>query len=210
MSRADSRRVPVDQRDAVVKALYADADRLDWAHLPINKRTAQYDKWVTDPEIGGVLTNYMTAETARSWIKDGPMKEYLRASQGAGRYAAFGSSPSVTSEQIAKHALGTDAAVVEGSIGVKPFHCVGILDQTQTYIAWGEAKNFRYLVWACLTYLADQPNGTATIVVTETMADPTTAAEKARHTAIAERCALGLKYHRAATPKRTTRDEAVS
>ena len=47
-----------------------------------------YTQWVesTNP-IGRILAPYMTPEAARSWIKDGPMKEYSRANRGAGRYA---------------------------------------------------------------------------------------------------------------------------
>lgn len=206
MTRADSRRVPADKRAAVVRALYADAARVEWEHLPINQRTAQYDKWVVAPEVGGVLTEYMSAETARSWIKDGPMKEYTRAQQGAGRYAKFGSKAAVTPEQIAVRALGPSASVVSESFGVKPLHCVGRIAGHETYLSWGEAKNFRYLIWACLTYLADNPLGNAHVVVIETMADPTTASEKAQQAAIAGRCRIGLSHHRVAAPMGDAKD----
>jgi len=210
MSRSDSRRVPRVQIDSVVKALYADADRLRWEHLSPQQRTAQYDQWVTNPAIGGVLTTCMSSENARSWIKDGPMKEYGRARQGAGRYANFGSAEGPTAGQIVAHALGTGAVVVVGSTGVKPFHCVATAsDGGSTYVAWGEAKNFRYLVWACLGYLADNPRAAASVVIMETMADPTTAAEKTRHAAIAGRCSIGLNYYRAASPKRKHDPRAV-
>lgn len=206
MTRADSRRVPADQRAAVVRALYADATRVEWEYLPINQRTAQYDKWVLAPEIGGVLTEYMSAETARSWIKDGPMKEYTRAQQGVGRYAKFGSKAAITPAQIAVRALGLSAVVVDDSFGVKPLHCVATVASHETYLAWGEAKNFRYLVWACLTYLANHSSGDAHVVVIETMTDPTTASEKAQHAAIAGRCKIGLSHHRVAAPMGDPKD----
>jgi hypothetical protein len=200
MSRSDSRRVPQEQIDGVVKALYADADRLGWDHLSPQQRTVQYDQWVTDPAIGGVLTTCMSIENARSWIKDGPMKEYGRARQGTGRYANFGSAEGPAAGQIAAHALGTGAVVVGGSVGVKPFHCVASAgDGGSTYVAWGKAKNFRYLVWACLVYLADNPGAAASVVIMETMAVPTTAADKMQHAAIAGRCSIGLKYYRGAS-----------
>lgn len=203
MNRPDSRRVPQEQINGVVKALYADADRLDWEHLAPSGRTAQYDQWVGDPAIGVVLTRHMSSENARSWIKDGPMKEYGRARQGAGRYAKFGSAQGATPEQIARHALGPTASVVEGSVGVKPFHLAALAEAgaTPTYVAWGGAKNLRHLVWACLSYLADNPAHVATVVITETMADPTTAGEKNRHSRIAERCSLDLKYFRTTSPR---------
>lgn len=211
MSASELRRLPTEQVESVVKALYADADRLGWEHLAPAMRTAQYDKWVTSDEIGGVLTSFMTSENARSWIKDGPMKEYSRAVQGAGRYARFGSAHGPSALQIAVHALGASAAVIDGTLGVKPFHC--LVNTTEgnprTYVAWGSAKNFRHLVWACLVHLADNPGDDATVVVTETMADPTTAATKSRHLAIADRGSLGLKYFRTSAPRRASDREPL-
>lgn len=205
MSRADSRRVPADQIDSVVKALYADADRLGWAHCPLQQRTEQYDKWVADPDVGGILTQHMASETARSWIKDGPMKEYARAQQGAGRYARFGSSEGLSAEQVVVHAMGHQARVAEGSEGVKPFHCLAYAaDGAQTYVAWGEPKNFRYLIWACLQHLGRNPRDNVSIVVTETMSEPTTASEKAQQQRIAARCGVDLKYYRTTSPKRSS------
>lgn len=172
--------------------------------MSLQQRTSQYDQWVGDPDIGGVLTDYMSSENARSWIKDGPMKEYSRARQGAGRYAQFGSTQGPAAAKVAAHALGAEAVVVEGSVGDKPFHCVAANSHgAATYLAWGDAKNFRYLVWACLCYLAENSTGAATVVITETMAEPATATEKTRHAAIAGRCSIGLKYFRAESRKRT-------
>lgn len=209
MTRADSRRVPQEQIDAIVKALYAEADRLDWEHLSPQRRTALYDTWVTDPQIGAVLTEFMSAETARSWIKDGPMKEYRRARQGAGRYAKFGSNQGPTAVQIVAHALGPGAVLVDGTAGVKPFHCLASTDAGSAFVAWGEARNFRHLVWAALSHLADNPADSGFVVITETMSEPTTASEKARHEAIARRCSLELKYYRAASQRRATSDGDV-
>lgn len=197
---------PQDQLQSVVRAIYADADRLGWKHMSAQRRTAQYDQWVTDPNIGGVLTGYMSSENARSWIKDGPMKEYARAGQGAGRYAKFGSTQGPTADQVVAHALGGEAVIVDGSVGVKPFHCVAKDSRGGlVYVTWGEAKNFRYLVWACLSYFAENPDARASVVVTETMAEPTTAADKTRHAAIARRCSIELKYYRAESRKRAPR-----
>ncbi|MDA8323632.1 MAG: hypothetical protein M0030_27990 [Actinomycetota bacterium] len=202
MSRADSRRVPPEQIDAVVKALYAEADRLGWEHLAPQRRTALYDTWVIDPKIGAVLTEFMSAETARSWIKDGPMKEYRRARQGAGRYARFGSGQGPSAAQMVVHAAGPGAVIVGSTLGVKPFHCLASTDAGSTFVTWGEARNFRHLVWAALNHLADNPANSAVVVITETMAEPATAAEKALQQIIAERCSLELKYYRAANQRR--------
>lgn len=203
MTAADSRRVPKETLDAVVKALYADADRLDWEHLSPSRRTAQYDQWVTDATVGLALTDHMSAENARSWIKDGPMKEYGRARQAAGRYARFGVGQGCDPRQIILHALGQDAGLIEGSVGVKPFHCLATgAGGTTVYVAWGGARQLRHLVWASLTQLAERAVTEASIVVTETMAFPTTDAERARHASIARRCGVDLRYLRIPEPQR--------
>jgi hypothetical protein len=198
MSTSDSRRVPRGQVEPVVKALYAAADRLDWEHLPASARTNQYDEWVNDAGIGGVLTKYMSSENARSWIKDGPMKEYGRARLGAGRYAKFGSSVGPTPEQLVTHALGNGATVVGDSVGVKPFHCMATMDGVTTYVAWESAKNFRHLVWASINHLADRPSHGVCIIILESLEHPTTQSDKTRHARIAERCSITVKYYRAA------------
>lgn len=201
MSAAESRRVPRDQVESVVKGLYAAADRIDWEHLSASARTAQYDEWVSAPDIGGVLTGYMTSENARSWIKDGPMKEYARARLGAGRYARFGSTNGPTAGQLVAHVLGEEAELVETSAGVKPFHCLGVMSGSATYITWGTAQNLRHLVWACINHLASHPTHEGCVVILESLEHPTTQAAKTRHGRIAERCSITFKYLRLSAPR---------
>lgn len=203
MTAAESRRVPRNQVESVVKALYAAADRLDWEHMPTNARTAQYDEWVNAPEIGVVLTGYMSIENARSWIKDGPMKEYARARLGAGRYARFGSTNGPTAAQLVTHVLGDRAELIEASAGIKPFHCLGISSGTTTYITWGTALNLRHLVWACINHLAGHPTHEACIVILELLEHPTTQSAKARHERIAKRCSIAFKYLRVSNPRQS-------
>lgn len=207
MSVPESRRLPRNQVDGVVKALYAAADQLDWEHLPASNRTAQYDSWITDPEIGGVLTRYMTSENARSWIKDGPMKEYGRARLGAGRYAKFGTTVGPSSEQVVRQALGEESALVPNSEGIKPFHCLATMDQTTAYIAWDTGKNLRHLVWATINHLASHPDHKACIVILESIDRPTVRADRIRHERIADRCSIEIKYYRV-VPRRKDGDEA--
>lgn len=206
MSTPDSRRVPRDQVGSIVKALYAAADRLDWEHLPLNARTAQYDDWVGEPEIGGVLAKYMSTENARSWIKDGPMKEYARARLGAGRYAKFGSVSGPTAAQLVAHALGTGAEIVADSEGVKPSHCLAAVGDEVTYVAWGTGQNLRHLVWAAINHLAGKPDHKACVLILESLEHPAPQADKTRHARIAKRCSLDFKYYRVAGGRRPNTD----
>ena len=193
-----------------MKALYAAADRLDWEHLPASARTSQYDDWVSDVEIGGVLTKYMSTENARSWIKDGPMKEHARARLGAGRYARFGSASGPTAAQLVAHALGADAEIVAKSEGVKPSHCLAKVDGDVTYVAWGTAQNLRHLVWASINHLAGKPDRKACVLILESLEHPTPQADKTRHSRIAKRCAIDFKYYRVAGGRRPSSDSESS
>src|SRR3954451_17870778 len=143
--------LPEEQLAAVVTALYADADVAGWDTLSLADRTRTYSAWVEDPRVGGILTRYMPSEAARTWIKDGPMKEYGRARRGAGRYARFGRQGGTTAADVVRFVLGDGATVVDGTYGDKPFHCMANDDRGQTnYVAWGGARNLRNLLWAAL------------------------------------------------------------
>lgn len=186
--------LPPQQLAAIVTALYADADEAGWSVLIPQERSRCYARWVEDPRVGGVLTRYMTPEQARSWIKDGPMKEYTNARRGTGRYARFGREGGTGPADVAKAALGKGARVLPGSEGVKPPHCTGIDASDQhAYLVWGEAKNFRNLLWAALR-AAVADNLPAHIVILEPIGRPTPTAESKTHKAMARRCRLHLHY----------------
>lgn len=189
--------VPVTQLADVVTALYQDAHSQNWLHLSPGDRSRAYSAWVDDERVGGVLTKYMTPEAARAWIKDGPMKEYGRALRGTGRYAKFGRSGGTTASDIVKAALGQEWSVIEGSVGVKPFHAEAVdpSGETTVYLAWDESRNFKNLVWAALR--ASVESGLAShIIVTEPQGVTTPHEIAERQKAMAERCGLSLHYVR--------------
>ena len=181
--------LPPAVREQVVRAIYADADRLGWQTLPLANRTATFNRWIEDERVGAPLTRFMTPEQARSWIKDGPMKEYGRALRGAGRFAEYGRQGGTGPIDVVRHALGPSATVVEGSVGSKPLHCVGESNGTTAYVAWGDNSNFKNLLWAALR--ASTLDGLdAHLVVLEppgTASPPELVKEQQK---LAERCAL--------------------
>lgn len=199
--------LPREQLASVVTTLYADAEMLDWEHQPPAERTRQYARWIRDIRVGGILTRYMTAETARSWIKDGPMKEFGRARRGAGRYAEFGKATGTSPEDVVRHALGDSWHIVDGRVGVKPFHCEAIYADERAFVAWGPSANFRYLVWAALRWAVDH-SGRAVVVVTDLPERPTAESEAALHQKLAERCGLEVAHmrERLSSARRSTGD----
>lgn len=186
--------LPAQQHDIVVEALYADADERGWETIPLHERTKIYGQWIENPAIGGVLCRYMTPDAARSWIKDGPMKEYAYYRRGAGRYARFGAKPMTTSAHIARTALGPQSKVVPGSEGVKPAHCLADSEGIRAYITWGPSSNFRNLLWAALR--AAVSGMEAHIVVMEPAERPTSSEEIDLHSKLAKRCRVKVHHMR--------------
>jgi hypothetical protein len=185
--------LPAAIRSQVVRAIYADADRLGWQTLPLTERTAMFNRWIEDERVGGPLTRFMTPEQARSWIKDGPMKEYGRALRGAGRFAEYGRQGGTGPADVVRHALGPSATVVDGSVGSKPLHCLADVDGSSSYVAWGDNRNFKNLLWAALrASTLDGIDGH--LVVLEPPGSASTSDLVKEQQALADRC--GLTVHR--------------
>jgi hypothetical protein len=184
--------IPAAQLQAVVLAIYEDADAANWLTLSPQDRSGWYGRWVNDPRVGGILKRFLTPEAARSWIKDGPMKEYANATRGTGRYAAFGRTGGTGPSEIAVAVLGSDAAVDPESVGVKPPHCEATnADGTRSYLAWGAPSNFRNLLWAALR--ASVLGGMAAhVIVLEPPGAKTAQATATEQAALAQRCGIGV------------------
>lgn len=186
--------LPAHQLADVVTALYSRADEAGWTALTPQERSRHYAQWVEAPDVGKILTGYMTPEQARSWIKDGPMKEYANACRGTGRYARFGRQGGTGPGDIAVAALGAGASVIPGSQGVKPPHCLAEdAAGTSAYLVWGEAGNFRNLLWDALR-TAVTKGVPAHVVVLEPSGRRTAPTEAKSHRAMTTRCKLGLHY----------------
>jgi hypothetical protein len=62
----------------IKETLWSAADRLGWPTLSDQQKSAQYEKWLRDPEIGRVLSRYLDPGNVRVYIKDTVMKPYGR------------------------------------------------------------------------------------------------------------------------------------
>jgi hypothetical protein len=196
--------LPDELLAVVVTTLYDAADHAGWESLPVRDRTSRYSAWVEDERVGGILTRFMTPESARTWIKDGPMKEYGRARRGVGRYARFGRTSRTGPNAIAVAALGKGATVVDGTVGVKPLHFHAVdANGTASYIAWGESHTFKNLLWAALRAAVDH-GMPAHIVVTEPPGHVTPSELVKSQQAVADRCGLELHHTREEFGERTT------
>lgn len=196
--------LPEQQLEAVVRSVYAQADDVGWDTLGPRDRSRMYTHWVesTDP-VGKILTQYMTPEAARIWIKDGPMKEYARANRGVGRYAAFGREGGTRALDIVKQAFGPGATIEEGSEAVKPLRCHARTGEGDlVLVLWGDRRSFKDLLWAALR-AATEDGDTPRIVVLEPPGRVTPTDERTRLNAIATRCDMTVTYMREILGTRT-------
>ncbi|TXS35109.1 hypothetical protein EAO75_45405 [Streptomyces sp. uw30] len=147
--------IPEAVRREVIRDIYRKADELGWDGLSAVDRTAWYNRWVDDKELGGVLTRYMPRERARMWIKDVPMKHYNRARSGIGPYADLVGTPLPSAYDIARIALGEDWSVLGGTLQEKPNRCQVTDGRRQMLMIWGSPRNLKSLVWAGLNARVD-------------------------------------------------------
>ena len=68
--------VPAHIRSSVRERLWAIADHISWESLPARSKTAYYEGWARDPQIGGILEHYMDRHRVRVYLKDTIMKDH--------------------------------------------------------------------------------------------------------------------------------------
>lgn len=187
-------RIPKEVETKVVSRLYADAANLDWASLTPQQHSAQYTKWVDEPEVGGRLREYLSAGDARVWIKDGPMKEWSRSLSGVGKYASLVDGADDIPARLVRKALGECWHVDKDTLRVKPLRVTARKDEDETVLTWAPANGLKHLVWAALTASAEGDSRDWVLCVVETFTKPTPANEKHAQQRLAKRCDLRLVH----------------
>ena len=187
-------RIPATVERTVVAKLYSQAESLEWSDLTPKKRSAQYDKWLEDPEIGGKLVQYLTPAAARVWVKDGPMKEWTRARNGVGKYASFVSGSSSVLQKIVRKALGEDWDIRPETLKVKPLRAVASCGGNEAVITWAPPNGLKHMIWAALAASASGDSRDWTVCVTETLTNPTPENERQWHRRLADRAGLKLVH----------------
>lgn len=187
--------LPESIRAQVVVELYQQADELDWDLLSLSEKTKQYQKWIDDPAVGGVLTRFLEPGRARVWIKDGPMKEFARAKEGIGPYVQFAKSRFLGPEDLIRRVLGGGWRVVEGSVREKPMQCRVFNEDEERSVFWGKPQTFRDLVWAGVnSSLATRKAPLLIVTLHDGMSLP--AEERDWQVAIARHCGLEIGHVR--------------
>ncbi len=188
-------KIPPEVELAVVTRLYSDALKLDWSGLRPQQRSAQYDKWVDDPEVGGKLQGYLSPSGARVWIKDGPMKEWTRAHAGIGKYAKLLDDPVATQRKVVAKALGPEWEPLSETLKVKPLRVTARDGEgDEAVVTWAPPSGLKHMAWAALSASANGDPRQWVVCVTETFTKPTPANERQAHLRLAKRCGLRLVH----------------
>ena len=182
--------IPASVRDEVVKLLYSDADSLDWERLPALKKTSQYNQWVDDPRIGGLLARFIP--NPHLWIKEVPLKEYTRALENTGRFSQFSTLHYAPPADFLGPTLGPEWSYVPDSQADKPPHCLATNGAINRYVCWGPPNQFKDLLWSALTAGVKEQEKPALIVSVRTDAEIEAGARR-RNSAIGERCGIDVK-----------------
>ncbi|MFC9818574.1 hypothetical protein ACFWG6_07005 [Streptomyces erythrochromogenes] len=180
-------------RHQVIGEVYRQADTLGWDSLSMVERTAQYNLWLDDDQVGVVLTRFMPRERTRMWLKDVPMKHYNRARSGIGPYAGLVRTPLPSAVQIAAQALGKAAVVIDGSVREKPNRCRVLLGPSELLMFWDKVRNLQNLVWAGLNTLVDE-GSSPVLVLTLLQGEKLSDNERRRHQEICRRAGLEVRH----------------
>lgn len=177
-------KIPKALRDEIVALVYREAADLSWEDLSNQQKSSIYERWAADPDIGGRLSEYLARPRVRVWIKDGPMKEYKRASRGLGPYAEYMESHRSYERDVCSRALTSQWEIREGSVDVKPNQFVAVLSGTEKRVFWGTEFELKHLVWA---YLTSPDPDRSLIVLVETRQHPMGHFARRQHETISNR-----------------------
>lgn len=128
----------------VQNRLWNQADRLGWTTLSDSQKSALYEQWIRDAEVGQVLARYMKPENIRVYIKDTIMKPYGRERiKEAGPILSLLGLPQETT------------VVMEY---VKPH---GRMLYDGRVICWGLARNWKAIIFSVFERASRSPSGKA-------------------------------------------------
>jgi hypothetical protein len=124
-------KVPLKILKELHSRVWADADAVNWLRLADPERSRQYERWISDPNVGGVIGQFVDERNIRVYLKDSVMKPYTRErTKGVG--AVFG-------------ALGIPETEVCLSEWIKPH---GRILFDQRCICWGPADDWKSIILA--------------------------------------------------------------
>lgn len=186
--------LPESVERQVVRTLFLEAELIRWEFLSTHARSKQYSLWLASPSVGGLLQNFMSLEDARVWIKDGPMKEFARATNGLGKHADLVTRRLPPPSEIVARCLGPGWNVDMDSLQIKPLRIRAHREDHRSTLAWGPLRDFKHLVWAALQARASGDRDAWTLCVTAPFENPTPRNVQAHNERIVTSCNLEVVH----------------
>jgi hypothetical protein len=122
--------VPKEVRDRIRRRIWDKADELDWLRMADLDRTAWYENWSKEKEVGGALAHFMDPRKVRVYIKDSLLKPYLRGQLEDGAENA-----------LLAVGLRKEAGVLKSY--EKPY---GLLLADGKVVCWGNSRDWKSIV----------------------------------------------------------------
>jgi hypothetical protein len=117
------------------------ADEVDWLALPDSARSRKYEEWTRQPEVGGVLSNYIDPKRVRVYLKDSIIKPYTIAR--------------TTSHLRPFRALGLSDSAPTVVTYLKPH---GRRLKDGRVVCWGQARDWKMVLLAVWERAYDETN----------------------------------------------------
>jgi hypothetical protein len=140
--------VPNDIRSEVRELVWNRAEELDWARMSPAEKAKQYEAWVDDPRVGGVLAKFIDKGAVRVYLKDTLLKSFTRERSG--------------DPTAAMRALGIEPDTSVAAEYIKPHGRTFADGRT---IIWGPADHWKAIVTAMHERTYGRPNFKATGVM---------------------------------------------
>jgi hypothetical protein len=71
-------KIPLKTKKEIHTRVWADADTVNWLRLGDQEKSRQYEKWIVDANVGGVIGQFVDQRNIRVYLKDSVMKPYSR------------------------------------------------------------------------------------------------------------------------------------
>lgn len=71
-------KIPLAIRKEIAARVWSAADTLNWLRLSDQEKSRHYETWLADPNVGGVLEQFLDQRNVRVYLKDSVIKPYSR------------------------------------------------------------------------------------------------------------------------------------
>jgi hypothetical protein len=124
--------LPRELRQSLQERLWENADALNWIKLSDAERADWYQRWTSDPELGGVLGHFMDPRKVRVYIKDSLLKPYFGARPRYSAAAILAQIGEPNGHKAEEYTKPLGLRLVDGRT-----------------ICWGNSRDWKLILMAC-------------------------------------------------------------